>query len=300
MISLAPFKVELAPDEPLAPHTTWRIGGKARFMVWPKNLEELLSVLTAAAEEGLPYFVLGRGSNLLVSDQGFPGIVISLSRYECDGFLREDNRVEVSAGASNAWFVRALGAQGLGGLEFLASIPGSIGGAVMQNAGFSRTQVKTQISDFVETITVCGKDGAVKTFRKADIAFSYRQSCLDPWIILRVALRCVPADKERVRSQIRENMAYRHRVQDLRFPSAGSVFKNPAGAPMSSGRMIQEAGLAGYRIGDAQISERHANFFINRGRASASHMRELIERARVEVKQKFGVTLEEEIKYLGP
>ncbi len=297
MTLLGGLKIGLEPDELLSRHTSLRIGGHAIFMAWPKSLEELSGVLDFAKEQHLPFYVLGRGSNLLFSDEGFPGIIINMLNFEKDSVSAKDEIVEASAGIPNHILVQKMSECNLGGLEFLSSVPGTIGGALVQNAGFSRIKgMPNEISRFVEEITVLEQSGNLKVLKKSDIEFKYRDTSLRPFIVVKAKLRFERKNKKEVQEEIYENYKYRSQVQDLQHPSAGSVFKNPLGTTMSSGQLIDEAGLRGYRIGDAQISPRHANFFINLGSATSKDMLELIHLAKEKVKQQFDVTLEEEIR----
>ncbi len=300
MTLLGGLKIGLEPDEPLAKHTSWRIGGHAVFMAWPKNTDELAGILEFARDQNLPFYVIGRGSNLLFSDEGYGGIVINMLQFDKEYLSIDDTFVEVSAGMPNHILVQKCAEQGLGGLEFLSSIPGSIGGAVVQNAGFSRVKgVKNEIGSFIEEVSVLTHDGQIKKIKKNEIRFGYRETSLRPYVILKAKLRFMPHPKAEVQQEIYENYKYRSEIQDLQHPSAGSVFKNPSGTAMSSGQLIDKAGLRGHRIGDAQISPRHANFFINLGRATSKDMQALIQLAKDKVKKDFDVTLEEEIRYVA-
>jgi len=300
MTLLGGLKIGLDPDELLAKHTSWRIGGRAVFMAWPKQTEELLGVLDFAREQGLPFYVIGRGSNVLFSDEGFTGIVINMLHFEKEYLSIKDSCVETSSGIPNHILVQKCADHHLGGLEFLSSIPGTIGGAVVQNAGFSRFKGKrNEIGSFVEEVTVLTRSGEIKLLSKDSLRFGYRDTNLRESIILKAKLRFERKMKNEVQAEIYENYRYRSEIQDLQHPSAGSVFKNPKGTELSSGQLIDKVGLRGYRIGDAQISPRHANFFINLGHATARDMIELICLAKDKVKKEFGVELEEEIRYVA-
>lgn len=300
MTLLGGLKIGLEPDEPLSKHTSWRIGGNAVFMAWPKTVEELAGVLEYARDQRLPFYVIGRGSNMLFSDEGFWGIVINMLHFEKDFMNVEDEFVETSAGMPNHILVQKCADHNLGGLEFLSSIPGSIGGACVQNAGFSRIKgQKNEIGKFIEEVTVLTPNGEIKNFKHKDIVWNYRDTSLRQYIVVKAKLRFDRKDKKDVQAEIYENYKYRSEIQDLQHPSAGSVFKNPAGTNMSSGQLIDKAGLRGFSIGGAQISDRHANFFINNGNATCQDMLALIQHAKDKVKNEFGVTLEEEIRYVA-
>lgn len=300
MTLLGGLKIGLEPDEPLAKHTSWRIGGHAVLMAWPKGIDELVGVLDFARDQSLPFYVMGRGSNVLFSDEGFGGVIINMLQFEKDYLRVEDTFVETSSGMPNHILVQKCADYELGGLEFLSSIPGSIGGAVIQNAGFSRIKgKKNEIGNFIEEVTILTPEGQIKVFSRDELEFRYRDTNLRSYIILRAKLRFERKSKKEVQEEIYENYRYRSEVQDLQHPSAGSVFKNPKGTDMSSGQLIDKVGLRGHRIGDAQISPRHANFFINLGHATCQDMLELIHLAKQKVKNEFGVELEEEIRYVA-
>ncbi|MBI4397621.1 MAG: UDP-N-acetylmuramate dehydrogenase [Candidatus Omnitrophica bacterium] len=299
MTLLGALKIGLEPDELLSRHTSWRIGGHAIFFARPKNTEELTGILEFARCERLPFYVLGRGSNVLFPDEGYGGVVINMLEFKKDFMCAHEAVAEVSAGMPNNQFVQKCAEHNLGGVEFLSSIPGTLGGAVVQNAGFSRRRgVINEIGNFVEEVTVLTPEGRMRTLQKSEINFSYRDSNLRQYVIVKIKLKMISCPQKQVLAEVHENSKYRNDVQDLQHPSAGSVFKNPQAPSPSSGRLIDLAGLRGYRIGDAQISPRHANFFINLGQATCRDMLELIALAKDKVKQKFGVKLEEEIRYV--
>jgi len=289
------FKIKL--NEPISKHTTWKLGGNSLFFSSPTNSEELLSMLDFVQKENVDYYLLGKGSNVLFPDEGFPGMVINMTNFEKDYFKIDGETVEVSAGMSNLVFIKNCAEHGLGGLEFLASIPGTLGGSVVQNAGFSRIKGQSnEIGDYVEEVVVITRSGELKNIFKEDIAFSYRDSNLRDYIVIRVKLKGVKSKKELIQNESTQNFEYRKRVQDLQHPTSGSVFKNPKELNFSSGQLIEKVGLKGHRIGGAQISEKHANFFINIGNAKASEMMELIKLAKNKVFEEFGVWLEEEVR----
>ena len=300
MTLLGGLKIGLEPDELLSKHTSWRIGGRAVFMAWPKSIDEIIGVLDYSRQQNLPFYVIGRGSNMLFSDEGFWGIVINMLQFDKDFLSVEDNIVEVSSGMPNHILVQKCAEQDLGGLEFLSSIPGSIGGALVQNAGFSRVKNrKNEIGNFIEEVTVLTREGEIKTLIHSDIQLGYRDTSLRSHIVLKAKLRFERKNKKEVQEEIYENYKYRSQIQDLQHPSAGSVFKNPPGFAMSSGQMIEKVGLRGHRMGDAQISSRHANFFINLGNATCQDMLALIQLAKKKVKAEFGADLEDEIRYVS-
>jgi UDP-N-acetylmuramate dehydrogenase len=287
-------------NEPLNKHTSMRIGGNALWMSWPEQVEEVLCVLDWCYSQELPFYFIGRGSNLLVSDDGFPGMVINLLNFEKDRFSASEEQVEVSAGMTNNAFIQECLARGLGGMEFLASIPGSVGASCVQNAGFSLPHAKkTEVSEFIEQVTILDlKTKQKRTLNKDQLSFSYRDSSLREHLVLGVRFRCSRKSKEEIQASIHANYSYRSEIQDLQHPSAGSVFKNPDNFDLSAGQMVDRLGMKGFRVGDAQISERHGNFFINRGKATCREMTELIFMVKEKVKKEFGIQLEEEIRYV--
>jgi UDP-N-acetylmuramate dehydrogenase len=311
------FGDRIKRDEPLKNHTTYRLGGPADFYFTAKTAKEASSALAAAKEDGLPVFVMGGGSNLLASDSGFRGLVIS---YAARAVKIEGARVVAESGAVLYSLVRESIASGLTGLEWAAGIPGTVGGAVRGNAGAYGGEIK----DSLETVQAIDlADGQVRTFGRDDCAFAYRESIFkrSPWLItLAVFSLAACVDKEASLVKTQEIIAKRRAKQPLEFGNAGSVFKSfvfgeasgiPAGLRsgmppefIGYGRIpaawiIEKAGLKGKVVGGARISEKHGNYFVNTGMASAEEVRELIAYAKMRVKEGFGISLEEEIQYLG-
>ena len=295
------LKIPLRFDVPLSRYSTFKIGGPARYFSEPTCLEELEALLTFARNEGLPVLTIGKGSNLLFPDEGFPGLVITLIHFEPNKLLfdQEWKTVTASSGVNLYRLALACRDQGFGGTEFLSHVPGTVGGAVMMNAGFSRIPgQKKEIGDLLEEVAVLTAAGEVKRFRREALDFSYRRSHLDGLIILEARLKLSKADPEEIQAEIQASFDYRNQVQDLRYPSAGSVFKNPAGQQGSSGQLIEKSGLKGKRIGGAMISDRHANFMVNVESARASDVTELIALAQKKVFENFGIKLELEIRII--
>ena len=294
-------KALLRFDVPLSRYSTIQIGGNARFFAEPSTLEELQKVLHFAREERVPVLGIGKGSNVLFPDEGFPGLVITFIHYEPGKLLcnRENQTVTASAGVSLYRLALATQKAGLGGAEFLSHIPGTLGGALMMNAGFSRSAgEKMEIGDYVEEVAVLTPEGEVRALGPGQLRFGYRKSNLEGLMILEGRLKLRPETPKEVRAEIQESFSYRNRVQDLRYPSLGSVFKNPGSPKGSSGQLIEKAGLKGKRIGGAMISDKHANFIVNTGGARAAEVRELIALAQEKVLGKFGVQLEPEIRII--
>ncbi|MFN3560784.1 MAG: UDP-N-acetylmuramate dehydrogenase [Chloroherpetonaceae bacterium] len=288
----------------LAKFSSFRIGGNADVFVSPKDKADVLSALKFFEKVKLPYLVLGRGSNVLISDKGICGAVISLRENLEQVEVKEEDGsalVYVEAGADLPALAANMLKKGYGGLENLSGIPGSVGGAILMNAG----AYGKEIFEVIESVEVI-RCGEIKTLRRNEVAYRYRGTDLENDIILACTLRLkkLSAEEQKVAMEKRKMwMEKRRNSQPLTLPNAGSIFKNPPpdenGNPRFTGALIEACGLKGKRIGDAQISEKHANFIVNLGNAKASDVMALIELARAEVKRKFGVNLELEIKLLG-
>lgn len=285
---------QILPDEPMSRHTSFRIGGPADLLLLPRTVEDLRRIVVLARETDVAFTVVGNGSNLLVRDGGLRGIVLkvaeNLSRIELEG-----TRGYAQSGALLAVVSRTGALEGLSGLEFAVGIPGTIGGGVMMNAGAYGGEMK----DVVTHVTVVDEAGDVRELEAEELQFGYRRSLLQtrPWIVadIRMALR---SDlHERILARMSHNQYLRESMQPLSYPSAGSVFKRPPGKYV--GPMIQELGLKGYRIGGAQVSEKHAGFIINRGSARAADVLALIQHIREKVQERFEVWLETEVRIIG-
>lgn len=287
--------MKIRENEPMRNHTTWRIGGPADRLVQPESVEELQQAIQAARESGAPYYVIGGGSNLLVSDEGITGTVIQLGG-SLTGLAITDHTIVAEAGVPLPFLARKAAEYGLSGLEFAAGIPGSVGGAVFMNAG----AYQGQISNVIEQVTCCDDSGQLITLKAADCAFSYRNSRFKQsreLVIVSVKMRLTPGKKEDILEQMQKNTASRNAKQPVEYPNAGSIFKNPPGD--AAGRLIELAGAKGWRQGDAQVSEKHSNFIVNTGNASSRDVLLLVERVKQAVYAETGVLLEEEILYLG-
>lgn len=273
---------EFLPEEPLAPYTTFRIGGPAWGLFFPHTVEALVEALRRARAEGIPHRLIGGGAKVLFPDQGFPGLVVHTGRLRRAWETEEGLWVE--PGFPMSGLVRR-------GLWVLAGVPGSAGGAVVMNAG---TRYGS-ISSYVTAVETLLPDGSRAFLSPAECGFSYRHSIFREkrLPVLVVGLRL----PEEVRS-VEDLLAERRRTQPLDRPSAGCVFRNPAG--VSAGWLIDKAGLKGERIGDAQVSEKHANFIVNMGRARAAHVLALIERVQAGVERTFGITLALELEVVSP
>ncbi len=280
--------------EPMCRHTTFRIGGPADIFVQPSEPDDLAEVLHFARAKGLPYRVIGNGSNLLAGDIGIRGLVIRLAPRFNEIEWLEDGAV-VGAGARLARLVKETAEVGLSGLESTVGIPGTIGGALATNAGTDTGSV----GDLVIGATVLNQEGKLQEWSAEQFAYRYRYSslCQERVVVVSARLRLEPAPREEIAAKVERLRYKRASRQPLRAWSAGSVFKNPRG--VAAGKVLDRAGAKGMRVGDAQISRKHANFLVNRGRATAADMRDLIARAHALALRRYGIDLELEIEILG-
>lgn len=289
------FEGEIYPQEPLAKHTSYRLGGPARFFVEVFSLGALRHVIDCCQIEGIPWVVIGRGSNLLVSDEGFAGVVIVLGRdFKNYAYHEDDNILSVGAGVLLANAVTEAFRRSLGGLEFAVDIPGTIGGALTMNAG-NRTE---GIGDVVSSATVLKDNGNLERLTSDELVWGYRQGAFLPTdIVLECELALTPTDPFYIRGKMEGAHARRKKTQPFSRASCGSVFRNPEGD--SAGRLIEEAGLKGFTIGGAQVSDKHANFIINDGSAQAQDVYDLIRAVQEKVFEVHGTKLEPEVRFLG-
>ncbi|MCW3491233.1 UDP-N-acetylmuramate dehydrogenase [Dethiobacter alkaliphilus] len=278
--------------EPMSKHTTFKIGGPADLFVEPQTTEDLIRSLEFLRGQSIPVFVMGNGSNLLVSDSGYRGAVIRLAGE----FLRTDygpTTVDAGAAVSLPKLAREASARGLGGLEFAAGIPATIGGALMMNAGAHGCEIGGVIAE----AEILDTDLKVHTLRHKDLGLSYRRSNLAPGaVVCRVRLELEPGESEALLAKCHHNLQVR-RERQPRLPNAGSIFKNPP--EDAAGRLIDAAGLKGRRSGGAMISEVHANFIVNCGNATAEDVCTLINMAKTAVAEQFGMELKLEVRLLG-
>ncbi len=280
--------------EPMSRHTTFRVGGEAECMAVVETKEELSKLISYLGRIEQDYFVLGNGSNLLVGDKGYRGIIVKLgSRLSAIGV--DKNHIATGAGALLSRVAYVARDAGLSGLEFAAGIPGSIGGGIVMNAGAYGGEMK----QVVQMVRVMDKEGEILTLDNDTMEFGYRTSIIKdrPFIVLGVVLRLTPGDKAEISAKMEELMRQRKGKQPLEYPSAGSTFKRPEG--YYAGKLIMDAGLRGYRIGGAQVSEKHCGFVINAGGATAADIREVIEEVQERVLDRFHVRLEREVIFLG-
>jgi UDP-N-acetylmuramate dehydrogenase len=279
-------------DEPLKNHTSFKIGGPAKYFYVAEDQDDLIKVLKAASDFKVKTFLLGDGSNILVSDRGFDGLVIKIGFSEFEIY---DSTIRVSAGMKLAELLNLCIKNKLSGLEFLAGIPASVGGAIWSNAG----GVEESIGDYVETVTVLNKNYEAISLSQRECEFSYRQSRFQKSkeIVLSVELKLKTSIGEEVKKRIQDFMQRKTQIQPMDFPSAGCVFKNPPGH--SAGELIDRAGLKGKTIGQAQVSEKHANYIINLGGATAEQVIILISLIKQKIRTKYNIQLQEEIKLVG-
>ena len=284
-------------DEPAGRHTSIGIGGRIDALLFPENEPELAQVVAFLRERQTPFLPVGNWTNLIVRDGGYRGTLISLCRIR--GLeLRDEGengiRLLAGAGCPLAELVNLAVREGADGMEFCAGIPGSVGGAVRMNAG----AYGGEIAKVVESVTLLDDSGGIRSAPRAELPFSYRNLDLPAEsIIIGAAFRLRQGETEKIAGRVREILGLRREKHPLEFPNAGSIFKNPPDCP--AGRLIEEAGLKGLRIGDAQVSEKHGNFIVNRGAASAEDLLRLISLVRQRVFEKSGHALETEVKIIG-
>ena len=281
-------------DEPLCNHTTFRVGGKADAFLSVRNEEELRKAVLLCKEYGVPFLVLGNGSNLLVSDNGYRGMVILVGK-DMSEIAVDGNKITVMAGATLGSVAQAAAKNSLGGMEFASGIPGTIGGAIVMNAGAYDGEMKM----VVDEVRVLTQNGELLTLSNEELEFGYRTSRVkkEKLIVLSVTLLLQPQKQEDIYEKMNDFAARRREKQPLEYPSAGSTFKRPEG--MFAGKLIMDAGLRGYSVGDAQVSEKHCGFVINKGNATAKEISTLIYDVQEKVKESFGVTLEPEVIFIG-
>ena len=281
-------------EEPMKRHTTFRIGGPAEVFVMPGNLEEVQRILEICRTEDLPYFILGNGSNLLVSDRGYRGVVIQLDRNFGEVKV-EGTEIHASAGALLSTIAVAARRASLTGFEFAGGIPGTLGGAVVMNAGAYGGEMK----DVLRKVMVMDQSGKVFEIPAEELQMGYRTSIIKTagYIVLGAVLSLKEGNLEEIKMLTRKLSEQRTSKQPLEYPSAGSTFKRPEG--YFAGKLIMDSGLRGYRVGGAQVSEKHCGFVINTGDATSEDVRSLMKHVTEIVYAKFGVTLEPEVKFLG-
>lgn len=280
-------------EEPMKKHTTFRVGGPADVLVQPDETA-LAAVLALCRQYHVSYSFIGNGSNLLVGDKGIRGVVIEMT--EPMGNIEvHGTRITAQAGAMLSKIANTAASNGLGGMEFAAGIPGSVGGAVVMNAGAYGGEMK----DIIERVYVLDENGAQLELDRDALDLGYRHSCIPEkkYIVTKVVLELVPRDEAEIRSEMKELNEKRAEKQPLQYPSAGSTFKRPEG--YFAGKLIMDAGLRGYQVGGAQVSEKHCGFVINKGDATAADICQLMRDVSDKVQAQFGVVLEPEVKMIG-
>lgn len=287
-------KEQIQIEEPMRNHTTFRVGGPAEFFVQPKTAQEVQGLVKLCKEKEVPYYIVGNGSNLLVSDKGYDGVIIHLFK-NMSAMRIEGNKVYVQAGALLSKVAVQAGRKGLTGMEFASGIPGTIGGALVMNAGAYGGEMK----DVVRLVQVMCEDGSFREYTGADMEFGYRTSRVlhEKSVALEAVLELTPGDPTAIQNRMEELKEARITKQPLNYASAGSTFKRPEG--YFAGKLIQDAGLSGFSVGDAQVSEKHCGFVINRGEATAADVADLIRKVQEQVYEKFQVKLEPEVRMLG-
>ena len=280
-------------EEPMKKHTTFRVGGPADVLVQPDETA-LAAILALCRQYHVSYSFIGNGSNLLVGDKGIRGVVIEMTdpmgNIEVDG-----TKITAQAGAMLSKIANTAASNGLGGMEFAAGIPGSVGGAVVMNAGAYGGEMK----DIIEKVYVLDENGAQLELDRDALDLGYRHSCIPEkkYIVTKVVLELVPRNEAEIRSEMKELNEKRAEKQPLQYPSAGSTFKRPEG--YFAGKLIMDAGLRGYQVGGAQVSEKHCGFVINKGDATAADICQLMRDVSDKVQGQFGVVLEPEVKMIG-
>ncbi|MBU5481203.1 UDP-N-acetylmuramate dehydrogenase [Blautia sp. MSJ-19] len=281
-------------EEPMKRHTTFRIGGPAEVFVMPRSVEDVAKTLMICKEENIPYFILGNGSNLLVSDRGYRGVILQMDR-NIGTVAVDGTEIRASAGALLSTIAVAARRASLTGFEFAGGIPGTLGGAVVMNAGAYGGEMK----DVLKEVTVMDQDGKIRVIPAEKLEMGYRTSIVKSagYIVLEAVISLKEGDIEEIKALTRKLSEQRSEKQPLEYPSAGSTFKRPEG--YFAGKLIMDSGLRGYRVGGAQVSEKHCGFVINAGDATAEDVCNLMKHVRETVYAKFGVTLEPEVKFLG-
>lgn len=287
-------KTRVLIDEPMKKHTTFRVGGNADYFVMPRTTEEVQKVVALCKNENLPYYILGNGSNLLVGDKGYRGVIIQIYK-EMNKITVEGECIRAQAGALLSKVGSVALEAGLTGFEFAAGIPGAVGGAVVMNAGAYGGEMK----DILASATVLTEDGTILTLKNEELELGYRTSIIAKknYIVLEAEYQLQRGDEAEIRAKMDELKKQRVTKQPLEYASAGSTFKRPEG--YFAGKLIQDAGLRGFQVGGAQVSEKHCGFVINKGDATAADIVELMNQVSEKVYQEFGVTLEPEVKRLG-
>lgn len=281
-------------NEPLAKHTTFKIGGPAEYFVTPENEDQLKLVIKVCKESNIPYYIIGKGSNLLVGDKGYKGVIIQIYK-NFDWIKIDKNIVTAGAGVMLSRLATQAAEHNLAGLQGECGIPGTLGGAVTMNAGAYGYEIK----DYIISATVLNQEGEIFTLNKEELQLSYRTSIVqkNSYIVIEAVFELPYGNKEDILAEITEFNRKRVEKQPLEYPSAGSTFKRPVG--YFAGKLIMDSGLAGYRVGDIMISMKHCGFVVNVGNGTASEVRQLIEDVQHIIYEKHQVMLEPEVRIIG-
>lgn len=281
-------------NEPMYKHTTFRVGGEAQYLVRISRAGQIEKLIPYLKEVEVPCFILGNGSNLLVGDKGYEGVILQIGN-KMSTVSVEGSSIRAGAGALLSQVARCAQENGLAGLEFASGIPGTIGGGVVMNAGAYGGEMK----QVVKQVTVMNEQGEILVLDGEAMEFGYRTSIIKnrPFVVLEVLVCLQPGNKMEIQKKMEELSKKRREKQPLEFASAGSTFKRPEG--YFAGKLIMDAGLRGYSIGGARVSEKHCGFVVNTGNATAADVAEVIWEVQERVKDKFGVTLEKEVIFLG-
>lgn len=284
---------DVAIDEPMKNHTSFKVGGLADILVTPKNYDEVVNIIKLCNEKNIPYYIVGKGSNLLVKDGGFRGVIVKLTKL--NNIKVENNRIIVQSGADLCKVSDIALQNSLTGFEFACGIPGTVGGAVTMNAG----AYNGEISQVIESALVVDKEGNLITLNKEQLELGYRMSAVQKYgyTVLEVTFVLCKGEYDKIKERIDDLTRRREEKQPLEYPSAGSTFKRPEG--YFTGKLIEDCSLKGYAIGGAQISEKHAGFVINKGNATAKDILDLIAYIQAAVKGRFNVELQPEVRIIG-
>lgn len=286
---------QIRTNEPMKNHTSFKIGGPADIFFIPKTPEEIKKALSICKDNKIPHYILGNGTNILFSDKGFRGVVINIFENYNQVFLSEETLISAKSGILLSSLANFALENELCGFEFASGIPGTLGGAVCMNAGAYGGEMK----DVIESVEVLDKEGNIKLVSNTDMNFSYRNSVIqqEGLVVLSASVRLQKGDKSEISSKMNELNTRRREKQPLEMPSAGSTFKRPEGH--FAGKLIMDAGLQGYTLGGAMISEKHCGFIVNKGNATCADVMNLVAYVKNTVQDKFGVAIEPEIRIIG-
>ena len=287
--------IQLEKNISLSNFTTWRIGGPAEWIAQPKNIEEIKYLMNWKNRKKISCNIIGAGSNLLINDKGMKGLSLCMRNLKGTQIDKNNGIIEVLSGEMLPTLARKAAASGLQGLEWAIGIPGTVGGAVVMNAGAQGHC----ISDYLESVTTLSLTGEYKIIKGKDLNFGYRNSILqnEKLIVISAQLKLLSGQKKKIRQVTNENLTHRLRTQPYQAQTCGSVFRNPE--PLKAAKLIEELGLKGFRFGGAEISKIHSNFIINANKASSCDVRELIKYIQTRVFNSYGILLETEVKLCG-